>query len=454
MGRFCSDVIRVSRRCVLFTFASLIVPFTIFSKTSPQLEKWITTIGGETARAATADSQGRIYIVGDAGVGLQITSNAFAPAPASDRTNGFLLELDSLGSSILYGTYLNGLIPQRIVVDGAGYIYVLGDHHELGLIYPFAPPAPITANAAQSFPATNNTPVLVKIAPSGELVYGTFLGGGYSQAVAGSAGLAVDSHGSAIVCGTTADPNLPTSTNAFQSELRGQGDVYIARVSADGHRFEALTYLGGTGADFCEDIKVDSSGNIFVYGDTNSRRFPVTTGAYETVAKGPENLFVAKFDSELQHLLWSTYIGDSGNNLSQFMTLAPDGSLYLTGTTDAFDFPVSPDTAPPYFEDPPYVFANNFTRPFVARLDASGARLVSAYVFPCEGGFLSPVVGTGPLFVAGWSTISGLSANATLNATGLPALLDLGASYPFPFLLRFDTAMGSPDFPWKVAALA
>jgi uncharacterized protein (TIGR03437 family) len=426
--------------------ATLLLAPILPGQPSPRYETWISAFGGATSRLLTVDSEGHIYISGFGFSYVPTTPNAFAPlSPSLFFPQGYLIELDPTGSSVIYGTFLNGVTPSQIAVDPAGYIYILGDDVEPDAIYPGNPLPVITPNAAQPNPGSVNTPVLLKIAPTGELVYGTYFGGLASY----SAGLAVNSNGTATVCGTTVDPGLPVSANAFQPKLNGHGDTFITRISSDGTSFEALTYLGGTGGDFCAGLQVDPSDeSVYVYGDTNSRFFPVTAGVYQSVSKGYENLFVSKLDRDLTRLIWSTYIGSGGQDYAQSVALAPDGGLLLSGTTLSMDFPVTPGTTPPYLPAGPFdgSLGGLTSRPFLTVLDPSGSALRSSYIFPFEGGWIGTAIQGASYFGVAWSTIWAISQNATLNAEGMDGLVALGEVYPYPFLVRFDVATNVPTY--------
>ena len=96
-------------------------------------------------------------------------------------------------------------------------------------------------------------------------------------------GIAVDSRGAHTMCNSTIDPDLPVSAGAFQGSFGGVWDAYVARISPDGSYFEALTYWGGNTGDFCEAVRLDASGNVYVFGETSSRFFPVTPDAYQRI---------------------------------------------------------------------------------------------------------------------------------------------------------------------------
>lgn len=108
---------------------------------------------------------------------------------------------------------------------------------------------------------------MLKIAPTGELVYATYLGG---SSASSKGALAVDAPGSAVVCGSTAHPNLHSTGGAFQANLDLNLDVFD-----------------------CSRLQLDGEGNVYLYGNTDLRFFPTTPGAYRTPRSAGVNLLAA-----------------------------------------------------------------------------------------------------------------------------------------------------------------
>jgi hypothetical protein len=111
------------------------------------------------------------------------------------------------------------------------------------------------------------------------------------------------------------------------------------------------TYLGGNSGDFngrgeqANGIAVDSAGSAYVVGVAVSVNFPVTAGAFQTQNKanrgeGGPTAFVSKFDSTGKALVYSTYLGGSGNDFGFGIALDSANQAYVTGTTSSTDFPV------------------------------------------------------------------------------------------------------------------
>jgi hypothetical protein len=106
------------------------------------------------------------------------------------------------------------------------------------------------------------------------------------------------------------------------------------------------TYLGGSAMDQANAIAVDSSGNAYVAGVTDSASFPVEQpiqagfgGDLQNGESLPGDVFVAKIRPDGSGLVYSTYLGGSGNDVAHAIALGSDGSVYVGGQTSSTDFP-------------------------------------------------------------------------------------------------------------------
>jgi hypothetical protein len=238
--------------------------------------------------AITVDSDGNAY------VGGTTASTNFPGANTStiQATNGggfndgFVVKFNALGSALLYSTYLGGNGYDEvngIAIDTARNAYVVG--------YTDSPDFPTASPLQASRNGFGNDAFVSKLNAAGSaLVYSTYLGGSGGSDVAYA--VAVDSGGNAYVSGFTSSSNFPTV--APLQAVAGSGDAFISKLNAAGSALVYSTYLGAqSGAEQAYGIALDSAGNAYVTGQTNSSNFP-TAGPFQATLGGSMDAFVAK----------------------------------------------------------------------------------------------------------------------------------------------------------------
>ena len=241
-----------------------------------------------------------------------------------------------------WATYLGGNgtdTSQSIAVDGAGNAYVTGYTTTSGSGFPGT-----TGSSIQStFAGGSWDSFVTKINAAGTaLVYSTYLGG--SGQDLGHA-IAVDTAGNAYVTGytDTSGSGFPgTAGSSIQSTNGGGNDVFVTKLNAVGTALVYSTYLGGGGDDQGWGIALDTAGNAYVtgYTTTSGSGFPGTAGSpiQSTFAGGGiyGDAFVTKLNAAGTALVYSTYLGGSGNDAGYLHGIAVDtaGNAYVTGFTD------------------------------------------------------------------------------------------------------------------------
>ncbi len=234
---------------------------------------------------------------------------------------------------ILYSTYLGGSSGDSglgIAVDAAGNAYVTGSTSSVDF--------PVENPFQGSYrPGDYSDAFVSKFSASGSsLVYSTYLGG-LGQDIA--QGIALDSSGNAYVTGSTISADFPT-VNPFQATLKGisNTDAFVAKLNPSGNQLLYSTYLGGFLQDAGNAIAVDSSGNAYVAGYTDSIDFP-TSKPFKANYSGYRDAFVAKLNPSGNTLAYSTYLGGSNTDDAEGIAVDSSGSAYLTGLTLSIDFP-------------------------------------------------------------------------------------------------------------------
>jgi hypothetical protein len=277
---------------------------------------------GDAGTGIALDGSGNAYVTGY--TGSSNLPSVFPTTPGAYQTSfvgwedAFVAKINpslSGGPSLVYSTLLGGSgtagitgtgstgyfpdinhltapneIDGGIAVDSAGNAYVTSTTSSLSF--------PTTTGAFQTQSNLNQTSgggraptdaFVTKLNATGTgLVYSTYLGGG-ANTHSGGAAIALDANGDAYVTGWTTSTVFPTK-NPIQAangtggvvNSGGETNSFVTVLSPSGAGLVFSTYLGGSYADFGYGIALDSAGNAYVGGQTQSSNFPTTPGAYQT----------------------------------------------------------------------------------------------------------------------------------------------------------------------------
>ena len=364
-------------------------PSAFVTKFSPDGSSLVysTYLGGNSydyIYAIAVDSSGNAYVTGQTNsANFPVTAGAYQtvcdPNPTnqgppytatcySSNVSAFVTKLNATGTGLVYSTFLGGFAydyATAIAVDSAGRAYIAGNEDEYCQpSYTFQGCFPTTSGAVIGGNRTGGgSPQYAFVAafdPTGaQLLYSTIFGDLNTTAGGTTYGteVAVDSNGYFYLVGETTAGKLPTTTGAYQTSgapldptgtyveaWRGFVAKFNPVTSAGGASLAYCTYLGGhTQAlgDFISGITIDSAGNAYIVGYTNSPDFPVTAGAYGTVC-GPNGqtcaaAHVTKLNPTGTAILWSTFVGDAKGDASDafFFTgpiqLDGQGNVYIIG---------------------------------------------------------------------------------------------------------------------------
>ena len=217
---------------------------------------WTTAAAQGSISALALDQSGNVYLTGltPSGRGICATVRVFGSAETFPCNDAFVTKLDSTGTQTLYNTILSGLSEDEaasIAVDGVGNVYILGTTYSADF--------PVSANAAQIQYA--GPP------PNGESY-------------------------------------VPLSSG---------GDLFIAKLDASGKLLYS-TFLGTSDNEYAGRIRIDTVGNAYVSGRTESSRFPTTPGSYIGSLQFGGGV-VAKINTTGTQVAWATYI-DSGSKIA------------------------------------------------------------------------------------------------------------------------------------------
>jgi len=299
-----------------------------------------TYIGGSVADVGygiAVDGSGHAYITGSTNsTNYDVTPGAF------QSSNGggyevFVTKLNPMGTGLVYSTYIGGNSTEEgraIAVDASGHAYVAG--------YTFSTDYDVTSSAFQTSPGGDQEVFVTKLNPAGTgLVYSTYIGGSGREA---AYGITVDANGHAYVTGNTRSNDYDVTPNAFQAANggpSGTADVFVTKLNPTGSSLVYSTYIGGTGEDIGESIAIDTSGHAYVTGKTDSPNYDVTPGAFQASNSGGIDAFVTKLNPSGSSLVYSTYIGGSGNDSGLGITVDLNGHAYVVGRTSSNDYDIT-----------------------------------------------------------------------------------------------------------------
>jgi uncharacterized protein (TIGR03437 family) len=372
--------------------------------------------GNEIARAIGTDASGNVYVAGTtSSPALPVSSSAaqttYGGGTFDDLTGDVFVAKFSPAGALLYLTYLGGSeddVAWGIAVDSTGNSYITG--------YTTSTNFPVTPGVIQgTFKGTGGNSCerfgdafVAKINPSGtQILYATYLGGRLDDA--GTA-IAIDSSGNAYIAGSALSSDFPTTTGVVQPTFGGSGgepgkpycngapwfdtgDAFVAKINPTATQLLFSTFLGGASDDVAFAIAVDSAQNVYVAGATLSSNFPTTPGAFQTKWGGEEpqnpywfvgDAFITKLNSTGTALVYSTFLGGTGDDVAYGLFVDKAGTAYVTGGTSSQNFPI---VGTPVQRN----YAGYFTLPFlieqlvgdafVAHLNATGtALLYSTYL--------------------------------------------------------------------------
>jgi len=358
-----------------------------------------TYVGGvdssvSIGNSIAVDSAGDAYITGQTdATDFPVTPGAFQTAcglGCDYHGNAFVAELNPTGSALVYSTYLGGSRTDGgagIAVDSLGDAYVVGHTNSTDF--------PVTPGAFQTTcgnPSSCGNAFVTEMNPTGSaLIYSTFLGGSGTDA---GTGIALDGAGNTYVTGS-AGIGFPTTSGAFQTKFGGNANAFVARLNATGSALVYSTYLGGSGGDAGNAIAVDSSDHAYVTGITNSTDFPVTPGAYQTTCGScgdgfqTGSAFVAELNPMGSALVYSTYLGGSGEAYGAGIAVDSAGDAYVTGTAGV-GFPTTLGA-----------FQATCCGAFVTKFSPTGSFLYYSTYLDYGSGASIVVDGSGNAYVAG-----------------------------------------------------
>ncbi len=363
---------------------------------------YIGGTGDDFSLSITLDGTDNAYLAGEtSSTDFPTTAGAFQRifGGSGSGTTGligdaFVLKLNSTGSALLYSTYMGGSsdeVAERVVVDKTNNAYIGGMTASSN--FPTSAGAFRTTCPVKSFYVSCYAAWVAKLNSSGTaLTYSTYLNDTDTTSYADTAlGLAVDVAGHAFVGGEMG-PGFPTTAGAFQPVCGGTSTCagvqgYVAELNTTGTGLMYGTYLGSKnngGVSEVSGVALDATGaayatGIFVANPTAD--FPTTAGVVQPTYGGGSgclnfgcgDAFVSKLNATGTALVYSTYLGGSGDESALNIALDSQKNAYIESQTTSTNFPLKNATQA--------TFGGGAHDGAITELNATGATLVySSYL--------------------------------------------------------------------------
>ena len=216
---------------------------------------------------------------------------------------------------------------------------------------------PVNSGAYDQTPGGDYDMSIIKLSPNGkDRIYATYIGGAKSDQ---PHSLIEDSKGNLVIAGRTNSQDYPTTVPKVGSANGSDYDIVVTKLNATGSALIGSMKIGGSasdgvniqdqtvlakkslkrnyGDDARSEVILDASDNIYLASSTSSPDFPVTSGAFQTTLAGKQDAVVLKINPTCNTILFSTFVGGTGDDAGYVLALGKTGNIYVAGGTGSTD---------------------------------------------------------------------------------------------------------------------
>lgn len=393
---------KVGRRNVIFRLAAYDSSKPLVIDPVVAYATYLGGVGADYASGVAVDNAGIAYITGHtSSTDFPTTPGALKQTTASDIA--FVAKIDTVNNALVYSTYLGGGLQDSasdIAIDSFGNAYIVGSTQSID--FPIVDGFQIDHSAVTSLQGGQSDAFIAKLNSTGTaLLYSSYLGGNANDF---GNSIAIDSSGVAVIVGNTFSSDFPTFNAAQPAKGDTAGnftsDAFVAKIDTINKTRSYVTYFGGARNDAGNDVTVDSSGNVYLTGNSNSDEIP-TPGAFQTIPLGAMSAYVAKLGASGVRI-YSTFVASPSVSSGSSIAVDATGNAVVVGRSNS---PLPGGLMLPQGASSNFFFEGLF----VAKVNAQGSALVQSAWIPnaqdVQGMALAP---DGAVYVTGLSTASGI----------------------------------------------
>ncbi len=349
-----------------------------------------STASGSTAscygHSATYDYDENIFTGAICfGIGYPTLIGAYQTSYGGGGTDIAISKLNPTGTNLIWASYIGGSqgdYPHSLICNNDNEIIVYGSTNSTDY--------PVGIGAIQSIYGGGNSDICVtKLSQNGTTLEGsTYLGGSDTDGrLVGGANGSMYGHdnykgevycndlGEIYVSSTSGSTNFPVTTGAYQTTMQGTGDAVVCILNEDLTTNIASTFFGGNSGELGLGIKIKSTNEVVVTGNTESTDLPTTVDSYQSGGStGSVDGYVAIFSSDLSALNKSTYLSTTDDDGAYFVQLTPNDEVFVLGGSAGGAFPTTPG-----------VYTNTLGKTFIAKLDEDLTTLELSTVIDSAG---------------------------------------------------------------------
>ena len=296
-----------------------------------------TFVGGAAADTYSnliTDNNGDMVMIGrSASTDFPTTTGAYGQSNGGGN-DIIVFKMETDGSDLIFSTYIGGDgndISYRVTIDVSNHIYILGQTASTDF--------PTSVDAFDKILNGTNDAYVLKLKSDGsDLLFSTLIGS--DGADSGNGAMKVLSAGEVVISIQAGDGTYPTTPGAFNRTFGGGNyDLAVTKIKNDGTDLIFSTFLGGAQAEGARLMEVDENGNFIITCFTSSFDFPTTIGSFEEEPQGGSDLTLLKLKNDGSDLIFSTFIGGTGDENGGSMLVDQSGNYIIGGTTQSANFP-------------------------------------------------------------------------------------------------------------------